>query len=200
MRALLVLFVLASSFLVSVPAEASGPQWRAVITLDKNHRNQFSSRLTWRLHQRQAGGAWKVVETRSWRAGSGLPGRVGRNPCARSRGWLPNGTYGLRQVDENPGRLIKGRAFRLDDKACPNGTVRRNLYLHTEQGARNRQCPDRAGDQVCRWEHPRINDYKSLGCIKIAPGDLAELTRLYRRHFAGGVRHSTARVALRVVG
>ncbi len=81
----------------------------------------------------------------------------------------------MRQSNDWHGRLIKGRAFRLDDKACPNGNVRHDLFVHTEQGARNRQCPNRRGDQVCRWEYPRYNDYKSLGCIKMSPGDLAQL-------------------------
>ena len=199
MHKLLVLLALVASLLVAAPAESATPQWRGELTFDKNWKNQFNSRLIWRLHQRQAGGAWKVVETRSWRAGSGLPGKVGRNSCATSKGWLPNGTYRLRQTNENRGRLIKGRAFRLDDKACPSGRVRHNLYLHTEQGAGNRQCPDRRGDQVCRWESPRINDYKSLGCIKMSPRDLAELTRLFHRHFAAGIRYPSDRVSLRVV-
>jgi hypothetical protein len=196
-----VVAVVASLLVVAPPpAGSASTSWKAVLTFDKNQRHPFSSRLVWRLHQRRAGGAWKVVETRSWRAGSGMPGKAGRNPCVRSHGWLPNGTYGLRLKLDNPGRYIKGRAFRLDDKACPNGTVRRNLYLHTEQGAGNRQCRDARGDQSCRWEQPRINEYKSYGCIKVAPGDLAQLTRLFRRHFAAGVRHPVHRVALRVVG
>jgi hypothetical protein len=199
MRMIVVLLAVLASLLVAAPAESAPRPWRGELVFDKNWKNQFNSRLTWRLHQRQAGGGWKVVETRSWRAGSGLPGKVGRNSCATSKGWLPNGTYRLRQTNDNPGRLIKGRAFRLDDKACPSGKVRHNLYLHTEQGAGNRQCPDRRGDQVCRWEFPRINDYKSLGCIKMSPRDLAELTTLFHRHFAAGVRYPVDQVVLRVV-
>ncbi len=191
---------LTTTLLVSAPAEsASSPPWRGVLTFNKNWNNQFNSRLVWRLYQRQAGGAWKVVEAKSWRAGSGLPGAVGRNSCTTSKGWLPNGTYRMRQSNDWHGRLIKGRAFRLDDKACPRGKVRHNLFVHTEQGARNRQCPNRRGDQVCRWEWPRYNDYKSLGCIKMSPGDLAELVGLFQKHFAAGVRYPSDRVALRVV-
>ena len=197
--ALATLTVLAASLLGTPPAHSASPPWRGVLEFDKNWNNQFNSRLTWRLYQRQAGGAWKLVQSTSWRAGSGLPGRVGRNSCATSRGWLPNGTYRMRQYNDYPGRVIKGRAFRLDDKACPSGKVRHDLFVHTEQGARNRQCRDRRGDQACRWEYPRFNDYKSFGCIKMSPGDLASLVRLYHQHFGAGVRYPKARVVLRVI-
>ena len=138
------------------------------------------------------------MQQQSWRSGSGMLGRAGRNSCVKNNGWLPNGTYAVRQYDNYGGNLIKGRAFRLDDKACSNGTRRTDLFLHTEQGAGNHQCADRRGDQVCRWEYPRFNDYKSAGCIKVAPGALAQLTAFYHRHFAAGVRYSKARVVLRV--
>ena len=193
------LTVVMTSVLVAAPAESASPSWRGVLVFDKNWNNQFNSRLIWRLYQRQAGGAWKVVQSRSWRAGSGLPGKAGRNSCARNRGWLPNGTYRMRQYNDYHGNVIKGRAFRLDDKACPNGLVRHQLFVHTEQGARNRQCPDRKGDQACRWEYPRFNDYRSFGCIKMSPGDLATLVRLYHQHFGAGVRYPKARVVLRVI-
>ena len=193
------LLVVAASLFVAGPAESAAASWRAVLTFDKNWQNQFNSRMTWQLYQRQAGGAWTVVETKSWRAGSGLPGRAGRNSCARSRGWLPNGTYRLRQSNNYRGNVIRGRVFRLEDKACPNGRVRHNLFLHSEQTAANGQCRDRRGDQPCRWEFPKVNDYKSLGCIKMSPGDIAQLTALFHRHFAAGVRYAANQVSLRVI-
>ena len=112
--------------LPAAPASSASAPLRAVITFDKNSHNQFYSRIIWRLYQRKAG-HWKVVQTKSWRAGSGLPGKVGRNSCAISKGWLPNGTYQVRQHNDYHGNVIKGRAFRLDDKACPNGKVRHHL-------------------------------------------------------------------------
>ncbi len=193
------LLLLLAPLLVVAPADAGSVSWRGVLTFDKNWHNQFNSRVIWRLYERPARGRWKLVQTRSWRAGAGLPGRGGRNACLTSRGWLPNGTYRLRQHNDYHGNVIKGRAFRLDDKACANGRVRHNLFLHSEQGPGNRQCRDRRGDQACRWEWPRINDYKSLGCIKMAPRDLAQLVSLFHRHFAAGVRYGTGQVSLRVV-
>ena len=196
---LAVLVLLAASLLLAAPAQSASPPWRGVLTFDKNWQDPANSRLTWQLLQRQSNGQWKTVQRSSWRSGSGMLGRVGRNSCVKNNGWLPNGTYAVRQYNDYGGNLIKGRAFRLDDKSCSNGTRRTDLFLHTEQGAGNRQCADRRGDQVCRWEYPRFNDYKSAGCIKVAPGALAQLTALYHRHFAAGVRYSKARVVLRVV-
>ena len=193
------LAAIVASVLVATPAESAATQWRGVLTFDKNWGNQFNSKLIWRVYQRQAGGTWKLTLTKSWRAGSGLRGKVGRNSCATSKGWLPNGTYRMRQHNDYHGNVIKGRAFRLDDKACPSGKVRHQLFIHTEQGARNTQCRDRKGDQACRWEWPRFNDYRSFGCIKMSPGDLRELVQLYHQHFGAGVRYSKARVVLRVV-
>ncbi len=190
--------LLLASLMLAPPAGSATPPWRASITFDKNSANPSNSRLIWRLSQRTAG-KWKVVQTRSWRSGSGMLGKTGRNSCVKNKGWLPNGTYAVRQHQNYGGNLIKGRAFRIDNKRCVNGTNRVDLFIHTEQGARNRQCPNRRGDQVCRWEVPAYNDYKSAGCIKLSPTHLYQLTRLYHQHFSAGVRYSKARVVLRVV-
>ena len=191
--------MLATVVLVATPAEAVRTSWRGVITFDKNQQHQFDSRVVWRLLKRTGNGPWKLVEKKAWRAGGGLPGRGGQDSCAKNRGWLPNGTYHLQLHRDYHGNLIKGRAFRLDDKRCPSGTQRNQLFLHTEQGAGSRQCRNQPGDQACRWEWPRINDYKSYGCIKMAPGDLRELVNVYHQHFGGGVRYSKAQVVLRVI-
>jgi hypothetical protein len=173
---------------------------RAIITFAKNAADPSDSRLTWQLVRRSADGTSRVVEELSWRAGSGALGRAGRNECAKGRGWLPDGSYRLRFHRDYPGSLIKGRAFRLSDHRCRNGrTMRVQLFIHTEQGARNTQCRNRPGDQVCRWEFPKINDYKSAGCIKMAPGDLAELSRHFLQFFRAGVRYPKSRVVVRVV-
>lgn len=193
------LAVVLASLLLAAPAGSAPPPWRGVITFEKNYQRPSDSKLTWQLSQRQGNGTWKVVETKSWRSGSGMLGRTGTNSCVRNKGWLPNGTYAVRQYDDYPGNKIKGRAFRLDDKTCANGTRRVDLFIHTEQGPGNTQCRDRRGDQLCRWELPRYNEYKSAGCVKLAPRDLAELVALYHRHFKAGVRYSRTQVVLEVV-
>lgn len=183
----------------STTVELAKIRRRAIITFDKNHDDPSSSTLTWKVVRQGDDGVWRVIERLSWRAGSGMLGTVGRNECAKGRGWLPNGRYRLRFSRDYPGTLIKGRAFRLDDKRCRNGRMRVALFIHTEQAAGNAQCPDAPGDQVCRWEFPQINDYKSAGCIKLAPDDLAELSRHFLQFYKAGVRYSKARVVVRVV-
>jgi len=170
-------------------------QVRGIVTFVKNHNRPDHSRLEWRL-QRWRDGRWTTTDQASWRSGSGMLGRRGRNPCVHNVGWLPNGGYRLRQYVDYHGSVIKGRAFRLDDKRCGNGTMRHDLFIHTEQGAHDRQCKDRRGDQPCRWETPKIDDYKSFGCIKLSPGDLADLVRHFHKAFRPGIRYRKAVVRL----
>ena len=187
---------------VSVPVAeradaAPRASYRAIIVFEKSYQRQFDSRVTWRLFE-QRGKKRTLVEERSWRAGGGLPRKGGTDACARSVGWAPDGSYRITLHRDYGGNVIKGGVFRMEDKACRNGTVRQNLFLHTEQGPGSRQCADGKGDQSCRWEWPRINDYKSNGCLKMAPRHLHELVRLYERRFAAGVQHPADRVVLRV--
>ncbi|MGY2876726.1 hypothetical protein ACVW00_003916 [Marmoricola sp. URHA0025 HA25] len=185
---------------VASPVDASSQvRRRAIITFDKNPLDPSSSTLTWKVVRRTSGGAWRTVEQLSWRAGSGMLGPAGVDECAKGRGWLPDGSYRLRFHRDYAGNLIKGRAFRLDDHRCRNGRWRVQLFIHTEQGAHDVQCPDDVGDQVCRWEFPEVNDYKSAGCIKLAPGDLAELSRHFLQFYKAGVRYPKSRVVVRVV-
>ena len=197
--AALVVVAVALSGQVPQAAAADGVARRAIITFDKNPDDPSNSLLTWKVVRRAADGSWQVVEQLSWRAGSGMLGRAGRNECAKGRGWLPNGTYRLRFHRDYHGNLIKGRAFRLDDHRCRTGRWRVQLFIHTEQGAGNAQCPDAPGDQVCRWEFPEVNDYKSAGCIKLSPDDLAELSRHFLQFYKAGVRYPKSRVVVRVV-
>lgn len=176
-------------------ARAAGPV-RAQITFIKNYRHPWDSVVTWQASRRGPSGHWHVMDIGMWRAGSGFGGPLTENPCAKGRGWLPDGRYSLIQYDDYPGTLIHGRVFRLADKRCRNGTLREQLFLHTETGAGNRQCPNVPGDHLCRWEFPGINDYRSSGCIKMSPTDLLSLTRHFHRFFAAGVPYASARVSL----
>ncbi|MGZ4776842.1 MAG: hypothetical protein ACXVYW_16195 [Oryzihumus sp.] len=165
-------------------ATTSGVRRYAVITFDKNYANTLRSELVWRVFRVEDGTTTKVVERR-WRAGSGFR-RTATNACAVNRGWLPNGWYHPKLYGDYPGSLIKGRAIYLGNKRCPDDTLRTDLFIHTEQGAHDVQCADTPGDQPCRWEYPQINDYRSLGCVKLAPGDMAELYDAWTRFFPAG--------------
>jgi hypothetical protein len=169
---------------------------RAQIRFLKNPAHPWNSRITWRAQRQRRDGTWKAIAKNSWRAGSGLPGGSTTKACVKGHGWLPDGRYRLRQFEDYAGNLIHGRAFRLSDKRCANGTLREQLFIHTEAGPGNTQCADGPGDQICRWEYPKINDYTSHGCIKMAPGDILALTRAYHRFFRAGVRYPIARVSL----
>jgi hypothetical protein len=171
-------------------------QVRAQITFVKHPAHPWNSRITWIAWRQQTDGTWRIVADDRWRAGSGLPGPGTTNPCMKNHGWLPNGRYSLLQYNDYHGNLIHGRAFRLSDKRCADGTLREQLFIHTEAGAGNTQCPDLAGDQICRWEFPKINDYTSHGCIKMSPAAILALTRAYHQFFRAGVRYRLARVSL----
>ena len=175
-------------------AERTTAPLRASIVFDKDPRHPFRSRVLWRAWRQGAGGRWRLVDHGSWRAGSGFGGPSTTDECVRNRGWLPDGHYSFVQHDDYWGHLIKGRSFYLGDKRCRNGTMRSDLFIHTETGAHNVQCADRPGDQVCRWEYPRVNDYRSYGCVKMSPPDMLALTRHYHRWFRPGVRYPMSRV------
>ncbi|MGZ4449111.1 MAG: hypothetical protein ACXVXT_19910 [Blastococcus sp.] len=205
----LLLLLLTTLVLLAVPtyagsaAQAGGTApdrrpVRALITFVKAPAHPFDSRLLWRVWRRDPDGSWELTEHRSWRAGSGWGGPHTTDECVHDRGWLPDGRYSFVQHDDYAGSLIKGRAFYLGNKRCHDGTLRTDLFIHTETGAGNRQCPDTRGDQLCRWEWPRINDYRSAGCIKMSPGDLLALTRHFHRYFAAGHRYPLDRVQVRV--
>ena len=174
---------------------ATAARLTATITFDKFWRDPQDSRLTWRVWRHDGHGR-RLVESRTWRAGAGWT-PTSTDACKVNDGWLPNGRYRPRLIADYWGSLIKGRAIQLGDRACGDGTIRRSLFIHTEQGAGNSQCRDRKGDQPCRWEFPKINDYRSHGCIKLSPQDMDALFRAWRNHFADGY---DARVRVRVVG
>lgn len=192
-RLVLVLLALVAGLTVAPAATAQDSYRYAVITFHKNYRDTFHSTLTWQVF-RVSGDQRTSLVHRQWRAGSGYF-RDSTNACRLNNGWLPDGTYRPTLFRDYHGNLIKGRAIYLGRKRCANGTMRTDLFIHTEQGAGSRQCADRPGDQLCRWEYPRINDYRSYGCVKLSPGDLHELYDAWRRYFPLG---SPGRVSVRV--
>jgi hypothetical protein len=80
-----------------------------------------------------------------WKAGSGSS----TNSCTSNVGWLPNGTYKIKQAFSNHHGDVTGPALYLSDKACSAGTLRTELFIHSSYP----------------WSS---GHYKSLGCIKLA--------------------------------
>jgi hypothetical protein len=174
---------------------------RAAIVFNKNWANPFDSRIifrSWAKTGPKGKRKWLRVEQVSWRAGSGLSGAAGRDECHRGKGWAPNGTYSFVQHNRRKAPLINGRVFELQPQACRNGTVRQLMFIHSEQNWNNTQCKNTKGDDPCRFEAPKVNDYRSWGCIKMAPDDLKQLTRRFHRFFKAEVRYPTKRVRVRV--
>ncbi|MEU2789399.1 L,D-transpeptidase [Streptomyces sp. NPDC007100] len=154
----------------ATPAHAAEPPGTYLL-FDKNQRDPAASRV--RLVQ---SGTGKVLA--DYRAGSGQGGTAGRDECARSKGWLPDGTYRVlgHTTRKQGGRDgINGYAIRLADKTCRDGRTRRTaLFLHSEMRPDGTQGPARPGrDAPYRWDGD--SDYRSLGCVKLAPADIKDL-------------------------
>lgn len=175
---------------------------KASIVFDKNWKNPFDSKIVFHVwvkpHPTKQPKRWVEVEKQSWRAGSGLSGAAGRDECHRGQGWSPNGIYSFVQHDRRKAPLINGRVFELQPMPCRNGTVRQMMFIHSEQTWDNKQCKNIKGDDGCRWEVPRVNDYRSWGCIKMAPKDLQALTRHFHRYFNAETRYPTSVVRVKV--
>ncbi len=101
------------------------------------------------------------------RAGSG----ISTDECWVKHGWLPGGWYNIvAHFDNYNGSLIKGRVWQLSDMRCMGGTgtLRTELFIHSEETSNNGQyCPTPGDDPFC-WEG--TSDYYSEGCIKLAHG------------------------------
>jgi hypothetical protein len=101
-------------------------------------------------------------------AGSGMG--AGYTPCQTNLGRLPDGWYNSSNGHHinNKNNTIKGRVWGLQNKDCGNGTVRTELFIHTEETATNGQsCPDPGSDDPYCWETAEW-DYRSAGCVKIS--------------------------------
>ena len=182
---------------LSLRAKKSVPK-RASIVFDKNWKNPYRSTITFRAWAKVGKKRWMLIERASWRAGSGVGGPAGKDACHRGSGWAPNGTYSFVQHNRRKAPLINGRVFELQPQACRNGTVRQLMFIHSEQKSNNTQCRNTKGDDGCRWEVPVVNDYRSYGCIKMAPDDLAALTRRFHHYFRSETRYPTSVVKVRV--
>ncbi|MGW8975046.1 hypothetical protein [Streptomyces platensis] len=141
---------------------------------DKNQSNPGNSRL---YLMRSIPDAKDQVLAK-YRAGSGDEGPNGKDECASSQGWLPNGTYQVLAHDAhyNGGDLgVNGKVIHVEDKVCENGrTTRAELFVHSEMWPEGSQAsPEPGKDSPYRWEGS--DDYRSLGCIKLKPADIDHL-------------------------
>jgi hypothetical protein len=195
------LAVTASGEVSAQAAEQYGYTTR--LTFDKNQSSPSNSRLHWQVYRvYESGRTVKIVDS-SWRAGSGLGNRDGKNECKSNRGWLPNGEYDVTLYWRYSGNFIKGVAFRLNDKRCnpqlvrkedrPNRAVlRTDLFIHSEMTSTGHQ----GTAESQRWTNSNPNDYLSAGCIKLNPPDIKAFANSWQRYHRPG---STARFKLRVV-
>ncbi|WP_141367385.1 peptidoglycan-binding protein [Streptomyces sp. 6-11-2] len=101
----------------------------------------------------------------SYRAGSGMGST---DECAGKTGWLPSGTYKILGHQTNRDTRIKGYAIHLADKTChprpgQKAVKRGDLFIHSKM--------TKNGTSLWRGD----NDYKSEGCVKLAPGHIKSL-------------------------
>ena len=123
----------------------------------------------------------RIVYTANWRAGSG---DGSHDECAKDHGWLPAGWYTLTGHFNNYDYTIKGRVWHVQDMQCNGGTgtLRTELFIHSEETASQGQyCTSAPDDPYC-WEGDF--DYESIGCIKVSraapyPSDLAEVHNVW---------------------
>lgn len=156
--------------IVAVPATPAHAA-RSCAYFDFAKSSPNNSTLTWKYYDDFG----RCIRAISWRAGSG----VNTDPCDKSTtsspdgGWLPNGWYDVTAMQHDwNGSAIWGRVWRLNDKACSDGTLRTELFIHTEETpSATQDCPSGVNDSPQCWDsYPSgngTNDYYSAGCIKV---------------------------------
>jgi hypothetical protein len=122
-----------------------------------------------------------VGGTRYWivmRSGSG---NGSTNACATNAGWLPDGGYNNSDTDSNShfkfynktwgDPVVRGYVWELGNKKCSNGTLRTELFVHSEG--------------TSGWTN---SNYASHGCIKINQTDRSHLASMWKSSYdqAGG--------------
>lgn len=134
-----------------------------------------------------------------WRAGSGTGSQDG---CELNHGWIPQGLGDLwGHYDHYEGSAIKGRVWYIADRACIYGTLRTELFIHSEETSNwGQSCT--GGDAPFCWEN--WTDYYSNGCIKLSHGSTAptDVADLNTRWDSADGRHGafTAGAMLNVYG
>jgi hypothetical protein len=164
------LIVVAACLATFVPAQAAHATTSVFFAF---HRSTNANSLL--TVNRQDVYTGQILNQLSLRAGSG----TSTDECWVSHGWLPTGWYNIvGHFDNYNGSAIKGRVWQLSDKRCNGGTgtLRTELFVHSEEWSDGGQyCPTAGDDPFC-WEG--TFDYYSEGCIKLAhatpyPSDIA---------------------------
>ena len=146
--------VAGACLLLAAPSAVAATGWFSF-----TRANNTDSRLVYKWN---TGTNPTVYESPTWRAGSGSSTTCGEI----GRGWLPLGWYDIWGHWNSYDALIKGRVFWLQNKRCADGTLRTELFIHSEETAGNGQyCPTAGDDPYC-WEG--AFDYYSNGCIKLS--------------------------------
>lgn len=160
--------------------------YNGYFVFDKNPSDPTNSKLTWKLFDLNRPQGPVLIESKSWRAGSG---NGETNACVRNEGWLPNGKYGGTLKMNYDGSKIKGIVFALDDKKCSNGTPRTELFIHSEM-AKDHGQDGCAGSSDSPWCWEGNSDYKSAGCIKMKPADIANAASIFEKYYDKNHKYS----------
>ncbi|MFF3932924.1 L,D-transpeptidase [Streptomyces hirsutus] len=164
----------------SAPHSAAAAS-RVALVFVKNAKDPSDSRLQ----------VWNGrTHITTFRAGSGKgtaanrhtdDGKMFRKECSVGAGWLPNGTYKPSSFEIGRNGRIKGYAIGLPNKRCnPTKAWRTGLFIHSEMTKDRKQGPRDGADSSQRWEG--VQDYKSEGCIKLHPSDIAKLFSYMNKH------------------
>jgi hypothetical protein len=181
--------IVAATLVGASPAQAA-TSYVSYFIFDKNWEQPNNSTLTWRVYK-IVDGTSKNIETKTWRAGSGLGvNNHGTDECYTSHGWLPNGTYSMRFDHDYNGTKIWGYVFALSNKTCAGGsTTRDELFVHSEMTSSGGQyCPTSKDDPQC-WEG--AGDYSSEGCIKLSPADVKAAAAAFLAYNSENVTYSS---------
>lgn len=137
-------------------------------------RNPIDSRLGWYEYRTYPDRPPVLTYKSIHRAGSG---DGTKDPCRTAHGWLPSGWYGGTFRTHFDG-IINGIVWQLDNKRCKRGTLRTELFIHSEMTPSAGQ---NCGYEPECWNGP--SDYYSAGCVKVRPSHIKAFATRYRSYY-----------------